>query len=37
MCKIVQVATREIGYLESPKNSNKTKYGVWFGFDGVAW
>lgn len=35
--KIVEVATKEIGYSETPKNSNKTKYGKWFGLDGVAW
>src|SRR5690606_7718800 len=28
---------KEIGYKETPPNSNKTKYGEWFGFDGVAW
>lgn len=37
MSKIVDVAAAEIGVFESPKNSNKTKYGKWFGFDGVAW
>ena len=37
MSKIVEIATKEIGVVESPKNSNKTKYGKWFGFDGVAW
>ena len=35
--KIIEVAEKEIGTIESPKNSNKTKYGKWFGFDGVAW
>lgn len=34
---VVQIAEKEIGTVESPKNSNKTKYGKWFGFDGVAW
>ena len=37
MNKIVEVAEKEIGQVEVPKNSNKTKYGKWFGFDGVAW
>ena len=37
MSKIVEIAIKEIGYTETPKNSNKTKYGKWFGFDGVAW
>jgi len=35
--KIVDVAIKEKGYKESPKNSNKTKFGEWFGFDGVPW
>jgi len=35
--KVIETAFAERGYTESPKNSNKTKYGKWFGFDGVAW
>jgi hypothetical protein len=35
--KIVEIARQEIGVIESPKNSNKTKYEKWFGLDGVAW
>lgn len=34
---VVEVALKEVGYKESPVNSNKTKYGKWFGLDGVAW
>lgn len=34
---VVEIARKEIGQIESPKNSNKTKYGKWFGLDGVAW
>lgn len=37
MSKILQVAEKEIEYSEFPANSNLTKYGEWFGFDGVAW
>lgn len=37
MSKVVEIATREIGQGETPINSNKTKYGKWFGLDGVAW
>jgi len=37
MSKIVEIARAEIGTKESPKNSNKTKYGKWFGLDGLAW
>lgn len=35
--KIIEIAEKEIGYVETPANSNKTKFGKWFGFDGVAW
>lgn len=35
--KIANLAFKEVGTVESPANSNKTKYGKWFGFDGVAW
>jgi len=37
MSKIVEVAEKEIGTTEKPLNSNKQKYGVWFGLNGVAW
>jgi hypothetical protein len=37
MKEIIRIAEKEIGSTESPTNSNKTKYGKWFGFDGVAW
>lgn len=37
MNEIVRIAEKEIGQTEKPANSNKTKYGKWFGFDGVAW
>jgi len=32
---IVEIAQKEIGYKEQP--GNKTKYGQWFGLNGVAW
>lgn len=35
--KIANIAFAEKGYTESPKNSNETKYGEWFGFNGVPW
>jgi|GEM_PF-1111718 len=35
--RIVDVATAEIGYKESPLGSNKTKYGEWFGLNGQSW
>lgn len=34
---IIEIATAEIGTKENPANSNKTKYGAWYGFDGYAW
>jgi hypothetical protein len=34
---IIELALVEVGYTESPADSNETKYGAWFGFDGVAW
>jgi hypothetical protein len=37
MSEITRIAEKEIGQGEKPLNSNKTKYGKWFGFDGVAW
>lgn len=35
--QIIAIARAEVGYAETPANSNKTKYGQWFGLDGVAW
>lgn len=35
--KVLQIAKAELGYKESPRNSNKTKYGKAYGMDGVAW
>ncbi len=32
---IIKIAEKEIGYVE--QSGNKTKYGNWFGFNGVAW
>jgi CHAP domain len=34
---LVDIAQSQIGVSEFPENSNKTKYGKWFGLDGVAW
>jgi cell wall-associated NlpC family hydrolase len=34
---ITDAARKEIGYTEKPANSNKTKFGEWFGWNGVAW
>ena len=37
MLSIVDIAEREIGYCEQPMNSNCTKYGAWFGLNGLPW
>lgn len=37
MNKITDIANKEVGYTENPKNTNKTKYGNWFGLDGLPW
>ena len=34
---VLSVAKEELGYKESPANSNKTKFGAWYGLDGYAW
>lgn len=35
--KILDIARKEIGTKESPPNSNRTKYGRWYGMDGNPW
>lgn len=35
--KLLGIASAEIGTAEYPANSNKTKYGEWFGLNGVPW
>ena len=35
--KVIDIAFAEVGVQESPANSNETKYGKWFGLNGVAW
>lgn len=35
--EILRIAAGEIGVEESPKNSNKTKYGKWANYNGVPW
>jgi len=37
MSRIIEIAKAEIGQTENPKNSNKSKYGKWANYDGVAW
>lgn len=37
MSKIIEVAKKYIGVTENPENSNKTIFGKWAKFDGVAW
>lgn len=33
----IKVARAQVGYKESPPNSNKTKFGAWYGLDGQPW
>jgi cell wall-associated NlpC family hydrolase len=35
--RIIEACKQELGYKESPAKSNKTKYGEWYGSNGVAW
>lgn len=35
--RFIKTAAAEIGTTEKPIGSNKTKYGEWFGMNGVAW
>jgi cell wall-associated NlpC family hydrolase len=35
--KILQTAIAELGEIEYPLNSNKQKYGKWYGLNGVPW
>lgn len=34
---IIDTAASQNGTKENPPNTNKTKYGAWYGMDGVAW
>lgn len=34
---VVYFAKKETGVTEVPKDSNMTKFGKWFGLDGLAW
>ena len=34
---VLKVAASQIGVKESPAGSNRTKYGKWFGLNGVPW
>lgn len=35
--QVLAIARAELGYTESPRGSNRTKYGVWFGMNGQPW
>ena len=35
--QVLKIAQSQIGYKESPKNSNKTKYGKAYGMNGQSW
>ena len=34
---MIELARADLGYTESPPNSNRTKYGEWYGVNGVPW
>nr|DAD85661.1 MAG TPA: CHAP domain protein [Siphoviridae sp. ctP6113] len=34
---VLRIACAELGYKESPANSNQTKYGAWYGLNGQPW
>lgn len=34
---VLDLAQQQVGTVESPANSNRQKYGAWFGWNGVAW
>ena len=35
--ELLDIARGELGYKETPANSNRTKYGAWYGLDGQPW
>ena len=35
--QVLNFASGEVGYKESPAGSNRTKYGRWYGMDGQPW
>lgn len=37
LSKVIETARADLGYTESPPNSNKTKFGEWYGMNGQPW
>ena len=37
LSKVIETAREDLEYTESPPNSNRTKYGEWYGVNGVPW
>ena len=37
LSKVIKIARADLGYTESPANSNMTKYGEWYGMNGQPW
>lgn len=35
--ELLAIARKELGNTESPAGSNRTKYGLWYGWNGVPW
>lgn len=36
-CQVVDIARKELSTTEDPPNSNRTKYGAWYGLNGERW
>ena len=37
LSKVIEIARGELGQHEDPAGGNLTKYGFWYGVDGVPW
>lgn len=37
LSKVIDAARADLGYTENPANSNRTKYGEWYGMNGQPW
>ena len=37
MTRVIETALTDLKYTENPPGSNKTKFGAWYGINGVPW
>lgn len=37
LARLIEIERADLKYTENPPGSNKTKYGVWYGINGVPW